>query len=203
MEAKPNDRLKSLTTFLKTNPRKILIILIAAALAQLAAIPQPSTAYPSNALYILSFLPLLFIAGAGGLVGLVGYALGATIGDLIHYGPSLTLLIFDLTAFAFAGWLTGLSLKTHTGFGQALRTLIATIITGFFIIFITPIGVNLAGSQDYSTLSTRYLYGWLPFYIIVATVLSYWMKPIRDQLDKLTGSQPKEEKEEKKPAAEK
>ncbi len=194
MEPKTGSRLTSLTSFLKANLRRIIIILIAAALAQLAGAPINTTAYATDTLYPVAFLPLLFIAGGGGMAGLVGYALGGTAADLAKFGFSLTLIFFDLFAFGFAGWFTGLAMKGRSGIGQVILTLIATLIAGFGVLFLSPIGVNIGRGVDYGTLYNRYLYGWLPFFIIPATILSYWMKRIREPLAKLFGSSEEKEK---------
>ncbi len=194
MEPKTGKRLSSLTDFLKANLRRIIIIIIAAALAQLAGVPISTGTYPTDTLYPIAFLPLIFIAGGGGLAGLIGYAIGGTAGDLVRFGFSLTLIFFDLFAFGFAGWVTGIAMKGRSGIGQVILTLIATVIAGFAILFLSPIGVNIGRGVDYSTLYNRYFYGWLPLYIIPAAILSYWMERIRTPLAKLIGSS--EEKEE-------
>lgn len=188
MEPKTGKRLTSLTAFMKGNIRRIIVIIIAAILAQLAGVPISTGAYPSNALYPISFFPLIFIAGGGGLVGLTGYAIGATAGDLVRFGFSLTLILFDLLAFGFAGWFTGIALKSRSGIGQVILTLIASVIAGLAILFLSPIGANIGRGVAYSTLYNNYLYGWLPFFIAPATILSYWMGRIKDQISKIVGT---------------
>src|SRR5713101_3884317 len=164
MEPKTGKRLTNPTNFLKANSRRIIVIIIAAALAQLVGVPISISAYPTDTLYPIAFLPLIFIAGAGGMAGLVGYAIGGTAGDLVKFGFSLTLIFFDLFAFGFAGWVTGIALKGRSGIGQVILTLIATVIAGGAILFLSPIGVNIGRGFDYNTLYSRYLYGWLPFF---------------------------------------
>ncbi len=85
-------------------------------------------------------------------------------------------------------------MKGRSGIGQVILTLIATLIAGFAILFLSPIGVNIGRGVDYSTLYDRYFYGWLPIFIVPAAILSYWMERIRTPLAKLLGSS--EEKEE-------
>ncbi len=198
MEPKTGKRLTSLTNFTKSNIRRIIIIIIAAALAQLAGIPISTSSYPTDTLYPIAFLPLIFIAGGGGLAGLVGYAIGATAGDLVKFGFSLTLIFFDLVAFGFAGWFTGIAMKGRSGIGQVILTLVATVIAGGAIIFLSPIGANIGRGVDYTTLFSRYLYGWLPFFIVPSAILSYWMKRIRTPLAKILGSPEEKEKTEEK-----
>lgn len=198
MEPKTAKRMTSLTNFLKANIRRIIIIIVAALLAQLAGVPIPNGAYPTDYLYPLAFLPLIFIAGGGGLVGLVGYSIGGTAGDLVKFGFSLTLIVFDLCVFAFAGWFTGIALKARSGIGQVILTLIATLIAGSAILFLSPIGVNIGRGVSYNTQYSRYLYGWLPFFVIPAAILSYWMERIRTQVAKvIQGSKEKETTPEK------
>lgn len=194
MEPKTGKRLTRLTNFLKSNSRRIIIIIIAAALAQLAGVPINTTAYPTDTLYPIAFLPLIFIAGGGGMAGLVGYAIGGTAGDLVRFGFSLTLIFFDLFAFGLAGWVTGIALKGRSGIGQVILTVVVTVIAGGAILFLSPIGVNIGRGVDYSTLYSRYLYGWLPFFIVPSAILSYWMKRIRTQLSKILGSSEEKEK---------
>lgn len=188
MESKTGGRLSGATVFLGKNFRRIIVIIVVAIIAQLAGVPIPSNVYPSNYLYPLSFLPLVFIAGGGGMIGLVSYSIGATVGDLGRFGFSLTLILFDLVAFGFAGWFTGIAMKTRTGVGQVILTLITTGIAGVAITFLSPIGANIGRGQDYNTIYSRYLYGWLPFFIIPAAILSYWMGRIRDQITKIVGN---------------
>jgi hypothetical protein len=198
MEPKTGKRLTSLTNFFKSNIRRIIIIIVAVALAQLAGVPINISAYPTDRLYPLAFLPLIFIAGGGGMAGLVGYAIGGTAGDLVKFGYSLTLIFFDIFAFGFAGWVTGIAMKGRSGIGQVILTIIATLIAGGAILFLSPIGVNIGRGVDYNTLYSRYLYGWLPFFIVPAAILSYWMKRIRSQLTKILGTtEVKEKKKEK------
>ena len=184
MEFDTGKRLKSLIAFLRANFRRIIIITAAALVAQLAGVPIPNGVYPSDYLYPASFFPLIFIAGGGGLVGLVGYSIGATAGDLIRFGLSLTLILFDLFAFGFAGWFTGVALKNRTGIGQVILTLIATTIGGVVVVFLSAIGANVGRGFPYNTLYSRYLFGWLPFFIFPAAILSYWMKRVRAEVSK-------------------
>lgn len=190
-------RLSGLSPFLRKQNRRLVLIIVAGVIGQLAGIPIPSGAYPATYIYPIAFLPLLFIAGGGGLVGLVGYAIGGTIGDLARFGPSLAVLLFDLSAFAFAGWFTGIALKTRTGLGQSILALIATFISGVFVVFVSPIGANLAG-QDFGQLYANYLYGWLPFFIIPTVIVSFWMSRIRELFSKFAGEPIAEEEGEDK-----
>lgn len=188
MESKTRGRLSGATSFLRKNIRRIIVIIVVAIVAQLAGVPIPNTVYPSDYLYPLSFLPLVFIAGGGGMIGLVGYSVGATVGDLGRFGFSITLILFDLVVFGFAGWFTGIAMKTRTGVGQVILTLVTASIGGVAITFLSPIGANIGRGTDYNTLYSRYLYGWLPFFIVPAEILSYWMGRIRDQIVRIVGS---------------
>ncbi len=182
MESKTRKSTMSLRAFLRANYRRIVIIAAAALVAQLAGFPLSAGVYPADSLYPASFLPLIFIAGGGELAGLVGYAIGATAGDLIRFGLSLTLILFDLVAFGFAGWFTGVALKNRTGIGQVILTVIATSVAGLLVTFLSPIGPNIGRRSDhidYNTLYSRYLFGWLPFFIVPTGILSYWMNRIR------------------------
>ncbi len=198
MEPKTAKRMTSLTNFLKANIRRIIIIIVTALLAQLARVPIPNGAYPTDYLYPIAFLPLIFIAGGGGLAGLVGYSIGGTTGDLVRFGFSLTLIFFDLCVFAFAGWFTGIALKGRSGIGQVILTLIATVIAGSAILLLSPIGLNIGGGVSYNAQYSRYLYGWLPFFVVPAAILSYWMEKIRTQIANIVqGSNEKEKTPEK------
>ncbi len=198
MEPKTAKRMTSLTHFLKSNIRRIIIIIVAALLAQLAGVPIPNSSYPTDYLYPIAFLPLIFIAGGGGLAGLVGYSIGGTAGDLVKFGFSLTLIFFDLCVFAFAGWFTGIALKGRSGIGQVILTLIATLIAGSAILLLSPIGVNIGRGVSYNTQYSRYLYGWLPFFVVPAAILSYWMERIRNRIGTIVqGTMEKEKSPEK------